>query len=306
MANKTTKRVVKKINQKKSLADRILSFSLKPALSYLNKIKIYILITVILFFLSSVFGYFNIIGKISPELSNSLNQQIIKSVEEIVKQTENLGPLELVAFIMTNNIKTAFFGVVFGIFFAIFPLVIVLFNGYVLGFVAYNAVNSPINEIGIFILWRLFPHGIFEIPAILIGIALGIRIGTFPFYIKDKAKGFLALLLSLIIFIFSFGLIFSIFNFIINPGQASLENVRGAEAIYSNIFNSPLLSFIFILVLALCFIVSILVGLNIISYSDRKIVYENLINTAKAFVFIIIPLLVIAGIIEGLLIAVVG
>ena len=53
-------------------------------------------------------------------------------------------------------------------------------NGYVLGFVAYLVVNSD----GILVLWRLFPHGIFELPAIFISLGLGLKVGTFIFQKK--------------------------------------------------------------------------------------------------------------------------
>jgi len=31
------------------------------------------------------------------------------------------------------------------------------------------------------ILWRLVPHGIFELPAVFISLGLGIKLGTFIF-----------------------------------------------------------------------------------------------------------------------------
>jgi stage II sporulation protein M len=66
------------------------------------------------------------------------------------------------------------------VFFAITPLVVLVVNGYVLGFVANKSVGSQ----GILVLWRLMPHGIFEIPAIIISIAVGIRLGMFLFVYK--------------------------------------------------------------------------------------------------------------------------
>ena len=41
---------------------------------------------------------------------------------------------------------------------------------------------------GIFILWRLLPHGIFEIPAIIISISMGLRLGSFLFVYHGKKK----------------------------------------------------------------------------------------------------------------------
>jgi len=63
---------------------------------------------------------------------------------------------------------------ILGIGLAIFPLVTAIANGYLLGFVAREAVMQE----GIFIFWRLFPHGIFELPAVLFSIGIGMKIGT--------------------------------------------------------------------------------------------------------------------------------
>ena len=55
-------------------------------------------------------------------------------------------------------------------------------NGYLVGF-----VSSVVSEKeSILSLWRLLPHGIFEIPAILISAGLGIKLGTFIFQKNKK------------------------------------------------------------------------------------------------------------------------
>lgn len=74
---------------------------------------------------------------------------------------------------------------IFGILLGILPFLALVVNGYVLGFVA----NQAIAIDGIFVLWRLLPHGIFEIPAILISTALGIRLGT---DLKNIKKNFIS------------------------------------------------------------------------------------------------------------------
>ena len=77
-------------------------------------------------------------------------------------------------FIFLNNIQSAFLGFILGIIFGIIPLTILIVNGYILGFV----MNKSVAVEGILIIWRLVPHGIFEIPAILISTSLGIKLGT--------------------------------------------------------------------------------------------------------------------------------
>ena len=74
---------------------------------------------------------------------------------------------------------------IFGIFLGIFPMVVAMLNGYILGFVALLSVS---NE-GIFVLWRLVPHGVFELPAVFISLGLGLKFGTF-FFQKNKSESF--------------------------------------------------------------------------------------------------------------------
>lgn len=178
---------INKFNFRKNLSDNF-----KRSKNYLKTTKKYILFSSLLFLISIFIGYlFPVFFK----------EQVLKLIEEIVKETEGLGLFRLIIYIMLNNIQSAFSGIIFGLFFGIVPVTIAVVNGYILGFVA----NKTINSDGIFILWKLFPHGIFELPAILISIGLGLKLGIFIFISKskNKKKEFLDLLLdSLRVFVF--------------------------------------------------------------------------------------------------------
>ena len=71
---------------------------------------------------------------------------------------------------------------VLGVLFGIFPIMICVVNGYLLGFVASEAVAAE----GLFTMWRIFPHGIFELPAVIFSIGIGIKIGMSVFDGKVK------------------------------------------------------------------------------------------------------------------------
>jgi stage II sporulation protein M len=291
------KRVIKKNLKQNYIYDNFLS-----SLRYLKEVKIYFIICIVLLLVSSLFGYFKAVDIISPTLSKTINNYIVESVEEIKQQTENLNSIDMTFFIITNNIKTAFVGVISGIFFAISPIIVLIFNGYVIGFVANAAVNSPYNTEGIFVLWRLLPHGIFELPAILISIGLGIKLGLYPLYLKEKSKGFISLILSFFIFFILSGIILTIMSVAISP-----EIINTGKMINeTGILDNPFLSILFYLVLITCLIVSFLIGLKVLSPKDKNIFKEILKNSLRVFIFIIIPLLVVAGFIEGLLIYLVG
>ena len=102
-----------------------------------------------------------------------------------MEKTQDMSRYELIDFIFFNNLQSCFFGFLFGFFLGIFPIVIAILNGYVLGFVGKLAVEKG----GISVLWSLLPHGIFELPAIFISLGIGLKFGTFIFQ-KEIGKSF--------------------------------------------------------------------------------------------------------------------
>jgi len=84
----------------------------------------------------------------------------------------------------TNNLYVGFLSIIFGVFLGIFPIMTAVFNGIIIGYVMNIAVSSE----GFIILWKLLPHGIFELPAIFISMALGLKIFSSVFYGKRVLK----------------------------------------------------------------------------------------------------------------------
>jgi len=109
--------------------------------------------------------------------------QIFKWIEELVLSLEGKGTLEIIGFIFFNNLKASFFAIVGGIVLGLIPLINVVANGYIVGFVARETAVAE----GIGVLWQLVPHGIFELPAILLSIGFGFKIGM-DLFRKDVKK----------------------------------------------------------------------------------------------------------------------
>tara|TARA_Y100000310_G_scaffold294387_1_gene324816 strand:- start:2 stop:730 length:729 start_codon:yes stop_codon:yes gene_type:complete len=208
-----------------------------------------------IYFIFSLFLLFMLVGFLFPSF---FEEQIIEMIKGIIEKTEGLNAIELAGFIFMNNTLSGFFAVILGILFGIFPLITIIINGYVIGFV----MNAAVAEEGVLILWRLIPHGIFEIPAIMISAGLGLKIGfsLISDFVK-KIKGISKNMVYPLIFIL---IVFSIFSFI------------------------PVLI------------------MSFIDKSLRKKFSDNFWQSVKAFVFIVIPLLIIAAIIEGILIHFLG
>ena len=125
-----------------------------------------------LWLIIGIFLFFFLIGFFVP-VPEYISNKILDFIKEILGKTEGMSSLQLIKFIFLNNIQSSFFGVVFGAFFGIFPIIATIANGYLLGFVS----NMAVQEAGVFSLWRLFPHGIFELPAVFISFGLGLRLG---------------------------------------------------------------------------------------------------------------------------------
>ncbi len=130
-------------------------------------------------FALATFALLFLVGFIFPIF---FREEIFDFIVKITAMIEGKTILELVGMIFFNNLKASFFAMAFGIGFGIFPLMIGVINGYLLGFVAREAVVRG----GILVMWRLFPHGIFELPAILLSIGIGLKIGTDLFRKNNK------------------------------------------------------------------------------------------------------------------------
>jgi len=147
----------------------------KKCWRYLNESKNYLVFIIGLFFFSGFIGFF-------VPAPDWVYEKIVEFISELLKETENLGQFGLIKYIFLNNVQSGFFVMIFGLFFGIFPIISTVLNGYLLGFVSYFAAQTE----GISVLLQLLPHGIFELPAIFISFALGIKLGTIPF--KDKKR----------------------------------------------------------------------------------------------------------------------
>jgi stage II sporulation protein M len=150
----------------------------KNSWKYMKECKTFI------YFIAGIFFIFLLVGFFVPA-PDFLYDKIMEYIREILGKTEGMSGLELIWFIISNNITSTFLGIVFGVVLGIFPVVNSVANGYMLGFVSSISVNNG----GVWTLWKLFPHGIFELPAVFISLGLGAKLGTFVFQ-KNKSDSF--------------------------------------------------------------------------------------------------------------------
>jgi stage II sporulation protein M len=144
---------------------------------YLKKSKSFIWLAI------GVFLFFSLVGFFVP-LPGDIQNEIMEYFKKLLLETQNFNFWQMFEFLFTNNVGATFVGLFSGILFGIMPFFNTVANGFVLGF----ASSLSVLENGVFSLWRLFPHGIFEFPAIFISLGLGIKLGSFVFFKNPWTK----------------------------------------------------------------------------------------------------------------------
>ncbi|HBP01225.1 MAG: hypothetical protein UY41_C0050G0006 [Candidatus Moranbacteria bacterium GW2011_GWE1_49_15] len=143
-----------------------------------GEFRTYIAITTMVFSFAILSGYMAAVN--SPEKSRIIVDSFFGNLDF----TRNFSPLLIFVFIFLNNLLKALFVIVFGFFFAIVPLVFIYTNGELIGLII--GVFQRENSLFMIVL-GLLPHGILEIPAIILATSYGIWLGN-CFYRRLKYK----------------------------------------------------------------------------------------------------------------------
>lgn len=112
----------------------------------------------------------------SPETTENLLQNLFEGLGEDFFEMHGLS---LVFFIFFNNVIKTFLAMLLGIFFALIPAFFIFINGYVLGLISPFFIQSH----GLYPFWAgILPHGVIEIPAVILGAATGLFLGIQAYY----------------------------------------------------------------------------------------------------------------------------
>lgn len=122
----------------------------------------------ILFIASAFYGYIN--GEkfyfLTQTLKRFYGMEILK-----------INPFLLMTFIFSNNAFKSFIIIPLGVVLAIPPIIFIVFNGFIVGLIAYEVI-SKLGEKGLlYFAVAVLPHGVFELPAVFLSAALGVRVG---------------------------------------------------------------------------------------------------------------------------------
>ncbi|MDO8429618.1 MAG: stage II sporulation protein M [Candidatus Daviesbacteria bacterium] len=128
---------------------------------------------------------------------------ILPIFEDIIQNNQDLKFLPLMLDILRNNLLAVALTIALGLIHRFLAQAVIMINGILLGVVFYATIfllHQPAQ------LWQILPHGVFEIPALLISGALAIKLssdskgGTLGrFQVLAKAKHTLLIILVLLI-----------------------------------------------------------------------------------------------------------
>jgi stage II sporulation protein M len=124
-----------------------------------------ILVTIVLFVVCLAFGL------ISPPYQSS---EVFAGMAKTLQPLTSLGHFGLFVVIFLNNAIKTLIALLLGIALGLPALIFICFNGYIIGLLvsAVGPTTSPL-----IILASIAPHGIIEIPVLLLSSAMGIAIG---------------------------------------------------------------------------------------------------------------------------------
>jgi stage II sporulation protein M len=135
---------------------------------YLKRLRIYFAASV------SLFGLGALIGTAAIFYFPAIARYVEASVGGFVKIFRGLPPLQLAGAIFLNNAIKTLFVIALGVLFGVATVFFLLVNGAALGIVFYLSVQSRGWWSSLLV---IVPHGVLELPAVLLGASIGLLLG---------------------------------------------------------------------------------------------------------------------------------
>ena len=132
---------------------------------YARGLRPIFLICCFLFLFSLTMGY---------TLGGNLNGNALQDLLGTLPDVSTMSLPQSFAFITANNTLKSLLFMFSGLLFGVLPLFFVIFNGFAVGWVAYDLGTT--QGLG-YVVAGLTPHGIVEIPAILLAMSMGMSLG---------------------------------------------------------------------------------------------------------------------------------
>ncbi len=139
---------------------------------YVYDIRAFIAIIVGLFVVSAAIGY--MIPGASPDAAKSLLAGLQEKADQLSGQSSPVMMLGIFA----NNVMGSLMAMIFGLAAGLFPILFIVSNGMVIGIVLELIVVKMGAGAGLLVFaLGILPHGIFELPAVFLSAAIGLKLG---------------------------------------------------------------------------------------------------------------------------------
>lgn len=148
---------------------------MKTNMLTLKQNKPWLVFSTVIFFGSTLL--LGLLTSFFPQEVEQLYQAYFQELEQIGGEIFTAAPLWGTVMLLGNNFVTALLMILTGIFIGLPTFFILLINGGALGVLATILSLEGINPVP-FYFFGVVPHGIFEIPAILIAGGIGLKIGS--------------------------------------------------------------------------------------------------------------------------------
>jgi len=141
---------------------------IKKAKRYIFSLRYYILFSSVVFLGSILIGYFN-----APN-DQGLTDETLETLSEMIKPILDMSPAGQFLVVFLKNAFAGLLAILLGAAFGIFPIIILFLNGSLLGILA-SALKETLSFSDF--LLGILPHGILEIPFLIIAASCGMKVG---------------------------------------------------------------------------------------------------------------------------------
>lgn len=142
----------------------------------------YLVILFLVFVVFIVVGYY--LSQINAAAARYLTKETVAKFSHLIQEMKGKAVIFQIGVIFWNNLQAAFMAVLTGIMILpflvpVFPVTMLAGNGLVIGLVlrlSQSKSGLPVSQF----VFGLLPHGVFELPAFIVAVMLGIRLGFLP------------------------------------------------------------------------------------------------------------------------------
>jgi stage II sporulation protein M len=146
---------------------------------YIYSLKKYILAA------TGIFFFMLIIGIIVSELNPASSRHLLEMMRAAFSAITSLDPFSRMIEIFKNNVRNSLLALVLGSGLGIVPFIVAAANGLVLGMLT-DFVSR--QQGALFVLAAIIPHGIIEVPMVLISVGIGFRLGHVVYMFLTGAR----------------------------------------------------------------------------------------------------------------------